>query len=199
MVVAAVLCAVSTLPAAALCHGNPVNMVWRVLFSGTHSMRQGETGSGLMPPSLVERLTEFAPASVWLGVSAALGLALCLWGSWRLRKHPDFAVRLLPAATISLLWMQGHFHDRVLLALPLAVFATDAFWGNRRAAWMYILFTAEFWLCLIGGVAALLFIGSPMGLLKVHEARVAYDLFLTVIGLVQVVCVLRIAPTPRRS
>ena len=187
---AVLLCGLSVLPAAALCHGNPVQMVLRVVFSGTHSIRAAEVGTGLLPPPLIAKLSAFAPASVWLAVSAVAGFGLCLWGSWRLRKHPDFAVRLLPAATISLLWMQGHFHDRVILALPLAVFATAALRGNRRAAWMYLLFTAEFWFCLFGGIAALFLSGSPMDILHHPQARTAYDIFLCIAGIAQVSFVL---------
>ena len=45
----------------------------------------------------------------------------------------SFSAFLLPATTVSLLWMQGHFHDRAILALPLAIFAMAALQGNRRA------------------------------------------------------------------
>ncbi len=193
---AAAWCAVSALPAAALCHGNPVTMTWRVMFSGTHSIRAAEAiGTGLLPSPLVARLAAFAPESVWLGVSAALGLAFCLYGSWRLRRHPDFAIRLLPAAVVSLLWMPGHFHDRVLMALPLAVFATMAFdraadgGTRRRAAACLALFTAEFWLCLIGGIAAAILSDSPMALIRNPQARTVYDLALCAAGYLQVAAV----------
>lgn len=203
VVAAAAICGLSALPAAAFCRANPVAMTWRVLFSGTHSIRAWETlGTGLLPPPLVARLEALAPASVWLGVSAALGLSLCLWESWRLRRHPDFAVRLLPATVVSLLWMPGHFHDRVLVALPLAVFATEVFrhkaenTERRRAAVALALFTAEFWLCLVGGIVALALSGSPMEWIRDPRVRTIYDLALCAVGYLQITAVLRIGAQP---
>ncbi len=94
--------------------------------------------------------------------------------------------------------MPGHFHDRVLVALPLAVFASEAFrhgaerTERRRAAAALALFTAEFWLCLVGGVAALALSGSPMEWIRDPRARTTYDLALCAAGYLQIAAVCRI-------
>ena len=190
---AVAVCAVSALPPALLCGGNPIRMVVRVLFSGTSSIRASETlGSGLLPSLLVERLQSIAPPSVWLALSAAAGAALLAWGSWRLRRHPDAAVRFLPACAVALLWLPGHFHDRVLLALPLAVFATEALRGDRPSLRLYLLFTAEFWLCLVAGVV-MPFLGlSPMDIVHNPSARAVYEIALCLAGWIQIFALCRI-------
>lgn len=187
VLIAALITSLSVLPAAALCHTNPLRMVLHVLFSGSQSIRASEIGTGLIPPPLLQQFLPIAPASVWLAASALLGLYLCIVASKRLRHHPDPAVQLLPATVLSLLWMPGHFHDRLLLALPISLFASQLLQGKRSALPHFLLFTAEFWLCLLAGIAALfLFPRNPLSLIQQPIARTVYDWSLFLVGWLQI-------------
>ena len=201
-------CALSTLPAAALCNANPVRMVWRVLHSGTHSIRAGEVGTPLLPPELVALLSGIAPPAAWLALSAVVGLIIALALSWRMRRHPDAIARLTPALVVGLLWMPGHFHDRVLLAPVLAwllVLALDheqhetppASNLSRRALGAWLVFTAEFWAVPVVGLALVahgaLCGGIPDGglltsitsFINILAFRIAYDVSLAAVGWLQ--------------
>ena len=192
------ICALSTLPAAALCHANPVRMVWRVLHSGTHSIRASEVGTPLFPPELVSALSGIAPPAAWLALSGVIGLVFALALSWRMRRHPDILARLAPAIAVGLLWMPGHFHDRVLLAPVLAWLLCEAqSRHSRRAIGAWFVFTAEFWGVPILGLAlvasATLRGGIPNGdilksitsFIDVPAFRVAYDIALAAAGWLQ--------------
>ena len=208
LVVGAGFCALSTLPAAALCHVNPATMVWHVLHSGTHSIRAGEVGTPLLPPELVSALSGIAPPAAWLALSGVIGLALAIALSWRMRRHPDAVARLAPAIVVGLLWMPGHFHDRVLLAPVLAwllALALDR--GpreippapnlSRRAFGAWLAFTAEFWAvpavglglagfaALRGGLPDGGILASITSFIDVPAFRTAYDVSLAAIGWLQ--------------
>ena len=205
-------CALSALPAAALCGANPATMVWRVLHSGTSSIRAGEAGTPLVPPELVSALSGIAPPAAWLAASAALGLALCAWLSWRWRGAPDAIARLAPALVVGLLWMPGHFHDRVLLAPVLAWLLAMALSRHSRGAFgAWFLFTAEFWIGLALAAVLLpalalfaLASGEPTnGLLQGLAVlvgnpalRAAYDWTLLALGLAQIAA---LATLPRAA
>ena len=197
-------CALSTIPAAASCGGNPAAMVWHVLHSGTHSIRAMETGTPLFPPALVSALSHIAPPSTWLAVSAAIGLALCAWLSWNRRNATNAIERFAPALVLGLLWMPGHFHDRVMLAPLLAWLLCEALARpSRRALAAWFLFTAEFWACVVLAVALLPTIASalasgggdgvvtigfqaPSQLILDPKMRIAYDVSLAVMGWLQI-------------
>ena len=201
-------CALSALPAAALCNANPARMVWRVLHSGTHSIRASEVGTPLLPPELVASLSGIAPPAAWLALSAVIGLSLALALSWRMRRHSDAVARLAPALAVGLLWMPGHFHDRVLLAPVLAwllVLALNhethekrpASNLSRRALGAWLVFTAEFWAVPVVGLAFVAWsalrggipdggvLASVTSFIDVPAFRVAYDLSLAAVSWLQ--------------
>ena len=209
-------CALSALPAAVLCRVDPVTMTWHVLHSGTHSIRASEVGTPLFPPELVSALSGVASPSVWLAASAVVGVALCFWLSWRFRSADDAVARFSPALVVGLLWMPGHFHDRVLLAPVLAWLLAEALSRHcRLALGTWFLLTAEFWACLIIGVplaVAAAVSGGTGGEGLLHALttligrpglRAAYDIALAVTGWLQIgaLCLLPvrqdISPTRR--
>lgn len=149
------------------------------------SIRASEMGTALLPPPVVSALSRVAPAPVWLAVSAAICLAFLLAASWRLRRHPDAWMRLVPAAVCGVSWMQGHFHDRVVLALPLAAVAMASM---ARALPFYI----EFWLVLPAVPVALCLSTNPLGLIQSPFFRTAFDVALYLIVWWQTGTVLRL-------
>lgn len=198
VVLSALACAVSVLPAALLCHTNPVRMVARVVFSGTHSIRASEVGTALLPPPVVSVLSRVAPVSFWLAASAGIGLAFLLVCSWRLRRHPDAWIRLVPAAVCGVSWMQGHFHDRVILALPIAAVSTAAIRRAICPAVHILPFCLEFWLVIPAVPVALCLSTNPLGLIQSPFFRTVFDLVLCLVAWWQMGAVMGMArPGPR--
>jgi hypothetical protein len=130
---------------------------------------------------VVSALSRVAPAPVWLAVSAAIGLAFLLFASWRLRRHPDAWMRLVPAAVCGVSWMQGHFHDRVILALPIAAVAADAVRRVSRPTFRVLPFCLEFWLIVPAALVAPCLSMSPLGLIQSPFFRMAFDLTLCLV------------------
>ena len=198
---AAAICAASACVAAAMAGVNPVTMVLNVLNSGTYSIRSGEAGTPLLPPCVVNALQGVAPTGVWLGVSAAIGLAVCVWASIRLRRSPDRWAHLMPAAACGVSWMQGHFHDRLLLVIPIAVLATAAATTDaqtprreRVGAWIRVLpFVAEFWMAVPGALLALALWTSPLNFIQSACFRTAFDIALCALSWTQLAVLLSIS------
>lgn len=99
--------AVGTLVASALCHRSPVEMILAIR---EYSVGQFG-GTGLFCNEIAERLSPWLGEQGVLATSMGIGMAVCLWSAFYLRKQRSLFVRMLPAATLSLAWSTSRLHD----------------------------------------------------------------------------------------
>ena len=97
--------------------------------------------------------------------------------------------------------MQGHFHDRLLLVIPIAVLATAAATTDaqtprreRVGAWIRVLpFVAEFWMAVPGALLALALWTSPLNFIQSASFRTAFDIALCALSWTQLAVLLSIS------
>ena len=159
MASAAIFCALSTIPAAVLCHRNPVEMILEVPRANMFLMF--ENGTMLIPQQVSMALSDRISGSTLNTINMLVGGGICLLLTWRMRNSKSWLLILCPAIVCSLLWTYCKPHDRVILWVLefglTVLFIRSRDWRVRAACIVLILLTAWpwFWGFKVGGVAKL--------------------------------------------
>ena len=167
--VAAIFCLLSSIPAAVMCHRNPIEMILEVPRANIFLVF--ENGTMLIPMQVCHALSDRFSGTALNMVSSIIGIGLCLILSWRLRNSKSWLLVLCPAIVCSLLWTYCKPHDRVILwvmnfALSV-LFVRSRNWIVRILCMALILITAcpWFWGYRIGLVVKILWRVSLLALL----------------------------------
>ena len=158
MSVAAAFCLLSTIPAAALCHRNPIEMILEV--PKANSFLLTENGTMLIPQQIFKKLANTVSRDVLDLINMSIGIGICFVLSWRLRKNKSWILLLFPAVVCSLIWTYCKPHDRVILWLSQLVMAVMVIrsrnWIIRIGCMILILLTACPYVNCVGVVTKLL-------------------------------------------
>ena len=124
-VIAATLCILATIPPAILCRESPVALILQAPKASAWAF----SGCALLPHELLNALrnADFIPEAVLLAIPMTLGVAVCAFLSWRVRKSDDPFLRFAPAAICAVSWTYVLGYSYILCAIVMIAMAADLF------------------------------------------------------------------------
>lgn len=127
IVAAIILCCLTSLPPAFLCHVSPVDMILSLRFSAGDVL----TGTAILPKPLFILLGRTVHTAFPASASAVVGIGLCVWLCWRFRAAESWLVKALPAVVCATGWTYLQLHDKTLFLFPCAVLGICLLQENR--------------------------------------------------------------------
>lgn len=134
LLVAPVACLLASIPAALLCHANPIDMCLNVIDKDGAGFCFQWTG--LFPAPVFSMIANHIGGAGVLNLSMAVGVAVMLMLLWRLRKQSDFFVLCLPVAITIPMWLYSQYQDAAILCLvqiSLAVVMVKQFGQDSKS------------------------------------------------------------------
>lgn len=121
--VASGICLLASVPPVLMCGDSFFAMLMQAPAASAH----GFNGCGLLPLPVFDLLvkTYHISSGYVLFALSLVGVALCLWASWRLRREDDWLVKFFPCAILALNWTYVQSYSYCLAMLPIAVMVME--------------------------------------------------------------------------